>query len=147
MIAIDQDPLGAQGSPLWQNCPLNPPLTGPGKIKQSPSPPSRPFPAHSPHFIPRRCHSDYSQFPLAPNCQQIWHRVLDNGDAALLFVTFGDTRTTITCDSRCLAISGFRYGAFVRDLWAHRDLGHHSQVTVTLGAFESAIFRLSETSS
>jgi len=113
LIAIDQDPLGVQGRVIVGNCPALTTVTRNGV-----------------------------ESAVIPECQEVWGKPLSNGDAAVVLVNYGSQNATVTCDSTCLSSLGFT-NVFVRDLWAHVDLGQQSSISVEIpGQGASASFRI-----
>lgn len=125
VIAIDQDPLGVQGTVIWENCPVGSTLPHHQRVTRS--------------LAPSAATGDAG----VPECQQVWFKPLSGGGAALLLVNYALSPATVDCDARCFAIAGIRSGASVRDVWSHQDLGKMEGVSVTLEANGgSVLYRL-----
>lgn len=101
VIAVDQDPLGIQGTILWEDCPHRGLLDLQDEAKTGLSP--------------------------VPDCRQVWSRKLAGGARAVLFINWAQSNewTWITLGPDLMNAMGFAEGAEIRDLWEHRDLGVH----------------------
>ena len=78
MIAIDQDPLGAQGRVVWENCPLS------------------------------SMEELRNGLKLIPNCQQVWAKPLSTGAWAMAFVNYDVVGASTVCGAACFAQLGMR---------------------------------------
>lgn len=102
VIAVNQDPLGKQGAILWENCPQR--------------------------DVQRLdLEARKNRYLLPPSCQQAWGRPLRSGDWAVVLVNWGVHFSNLTLHlARDLqGIPGISGGAYVRNLWTHKDLGIH----------------------
>lgn len=120
VIAVDQDPLGAQGTTIFDNCPLVPLVDLQEQAALLRGSNRRPEGTPSP-----------LQDSPVPACQQIWRRDLADGSVAVAMVNFDVFAVNVTCDATCFTKIGFTSAA-VRDLWAHTDLGVMSSYSVNL---------------
>lgn len=130
VVAVNQDPLGMQGTVVWQNCPSTD-LSRDQSVENAP----------------------------VPNCQQIWAKKLFDG-YAVMFVNFTSTSaasapwtTHRPPEGKALealeldvqAVFGWE-AANARDLWTHMNLGIHRRLVVVLsgGNGESKVLKLTK---
>lgn len=121
VIAVNQDPLGAQGHIVWEDCPPRDPM---------------------------RLAKDMTseKWPEVPECHQIWAKTLWSGDVALLLVNWarGGHWDWIRAEEALMKTLGFPDGALVRDLYAKQDVGVHRRFEVLVKADSaSKLYRLS----
>ena len=119
VIAVDQDPLGAQGTIVQSSC-ASDTLDLAGYLAANPQ--------------PRAYRSGEPFAGGVPACQQVWSKAMaDTNTRAMAFVNYDASgKKTVTCDAACLKGAGFAQGSgslTVRDLWAHKTVA-----TVALGA-------------
>lgn len=98
VIAVNQDVLGKQGRIMWETCPR----------------------ADVAELVATAIADRY---PLPPQCQQIWGRPLSGGDWAVVLVNFDQVDAEVELLPPQLQEMGFPWGARVRDVWSHKDLG------------------------
>ncbi len=73
-------------------------------------------------------------------CQQVWGKPLGNGNWAVVLLNYDpDAASTIVCDATCMTTMGFSSGAFVRDLWLHRDIGRMETLSMEVPADGASI--------
>lgn len=62
---------------------------------------------------------------LNSTATSVWARELSDGGVALVLLNVGDSAAAVTCDVTCLQQAGFwpKDQFYVRDLWAHQNLG------------------------
>ncbi|EGD75477.1 hypothetical protein PTSG_06551 [Salpingoeca rosetta] len=103
VIAIDQDPLGYQGRPVYSTCP----------------PPSLDD-INNPNAI-------------IPPCQQIWAKKMADGSVAVNMINYALAKTTITCHADCIKAMGLSGKVSVRDVWQHKDMGTFTSYSAAVG--------------
>jgi alpha-galactosidase len=120
VIAVDQDPLGIQGTILWEDCPHR-------------------------ELLDLQREAKDGLYPV-PDCRQVWSRQLVDGARAVLIINWAQTSnwTWVTVGPDLMGAMGFAAGADVRDLWEHSDLGvHHTFQSCILGDGSSKMYRFS----
>jgi len=108
VIAVDQDPLGIQGTILWENCP-------PRNLLDL-------------HEISRE-----GEITIIPECQQVWAKRLTGGAHAVILVNWSQQSAWISVGADIFERIGFAAGAYIRDLWGKKDLGVHHSLVVEVG--------------
>lgn len=98
VIDVNQDSLGKQGTIIWENCPKRDVAELVAKANRD-------------------------RYPLPPQCQQVWGRPLADGAWAIVLVNWAIEALQVTVGASELQQMGLMWGAHVRDLWGHQDLG------------------------
>lgn len=172
IIAVNQDPRGEQGRPVWSNCPGFTPLDSwwiePWAFLGDVAAPWAMMAALVVVLLcvclafAKACREVALTFlflaflfafavagmrlqfhPRVDHCQQVWAKPLDGGDVALCLVNWAPDAHEVVCDAACMRQAGVEGLAWVRDSLHHREAGAASELRATLrGGGDSAFFRV-----